>query len=110
MTNDPVLCSIQVGMPASYGPKEAAAEIDRAWTTSFFKQPVIGPCWLGAENLAGNQQADTKNHGGPDKAALCYAASHYPLWRAELDRPDFPYGAFGENFTVAGLSEENVCI
>ena len=108
--NNPVLCSIQVGVPTHYGSAGAANEMDRAWTTSFAKQPTAGPCWLGRENLAGNQQADTKNHGGPDKAALCYAASHYPDWRAELARPDFPHGGFGENFTIAGLCELTTCI
>ncbi|MDQ2788133.1 MAG: MOSC domain-containing protein [Chloroflexota bacterium] len=109
-TNDPVICSIQVGMPTPYGTEGAAKEMDRAWVTSFARQPVIGPRWLGRENLAGNQQADTKNHGGPDKAALCYGASHYPDWRAELDRPDFPHGGFGENFTIVGLTEQTACI
>jgi MOSC domain-containing protein YiiM len=109
-SDNPVLCSIQVGMPTPYGTEGAADEMDRAWVTSFVRQPVEGRIWFGRENLAGNQQADTKNHGGPDKAALCYAASHYPDWRAELNRPDFPHGGFGENFTVAGLSEANVCI
>jgi MOSC domain-containing protein YiiM len=109
-SDKPVLCSIQVGMPTPYGTEGAAEEMDRAWVTSFAKQPVAGPVWFGRENLAGNQQADTINHGGPDKAALCYAAGHYPNWRAELERPDFPHGGFGENFTIAGLSEEHVCI
>ena len=108
--NDPVLCSIQVGMPTHYGTAGAADEMDRAWVTSFARQPVVGLCWLGKENLTGNQQADTKSHGGPDKAALCYAASHYSDWRAELNRPDFPHGGFGENFTIAGLSEQTACI
>ena len=109
-TDLPILCSIQVGTPHEYGVPGAADEMDRHWVTSFHKQPISGPCWLARENLAGNQQADTRNHGGPDKAALCYAASHYPLWRTELGQPVFPYGAFGENFTIAGLSEESVCI
>lgn len=84
--------------------------MDRPWTTGFFKEPVEGPVWLGRTNLAGDGQADRENHGGPDKAVLAYSADHYPLWRAELNRPDLPYGAFGENFTIAGLSEETVCI
>ena len=109
-TDQPLLCSIQVGMATAYGTEAAADEMDRAWVTSFAKQPVAGRIWFGRENLAGNQQADTKNHGGPDKAALCYAAGHYPDWRAELERPDFPHGGFGENFTIAGLSEAKVCI
>ncbi len=84
--------------------------MDRPWLTGFFKEPVEGPIWLGQTNLAGDGQADLKNHGGPDKAVLAYAADHYPAWRAELDRSDLPYGAFGENFTIAGLVEETVCI
>ncbi len=108
--DDPIICSIHVGIPTHYGTEGAADEMNRAWVTSFAKRPVAGQCWLGRENLTGNQQADTKNHGGPDKAALCYGASHYSNWRTELDHPDFPHGGFGENFTIAGLSEQTVCI
>ena len=84
--------------------------MDRPWVTGFFKSPVTEPVWLGRTGLAGDGQADSKNHGGPDKAVLAYAADHYPLWHAELNRSDLSYGAFGENFTIAGLSEETVCI
>ncbi len=106
----PTILSIQVGMPTAYGTEGAEEEMDRAWVTSFYKQPVAGPRWLGRENLVGNQQADTENHGGPDKAALCYSAAHYPRWRAEIAGFDPPHGGFGENFTIAGQSEETVCI
>jgi MOSC domain-containing protein YiiM len=84
--------------------------MDRPWETGFFKQAVEGPRWLGKTNLAGDGQADLVNHGGIDKAVLNYAASHYPAWRGELGKPDLPHGAFGENFTIDGLSEESVCI
>ena len=104
------LLSIQVGLPRHLGIAGAPDPMDRPWTTSFFKEPVEGPVWLGRTNLAGDGQADRKNHGGPDKAVLAYSADHYPLWRAELNRPDLPHGAFAENFTIAGLTEENVCI
>ena len=43
-------------------------------------------------------------------AARAYSADHYPAWRAALDRPDLPFGAFGENLTAAGLAEAQVCI
>ena len=55
-------------------------------------------------------QADTKNHGTPNQAVLVYAAAHYPCWRAELGRAEIGPGGFGENFTVDGLDETNVCI
>ena len=78
--------------------------------SGIFKEPVAGPVWLGATNLVGDAQADLKHHGGPERAVNVYSADHFPDWRARLDRPDLTNGAFGENFTVAGLDEETVCI
>lgn len=108
--SSPVLASIQVGLPQSYGHEGADDPMDRPWQSGFFKQPVEEPRWLGKANLVGDGQADLVNHGGDDKAVLCYAASHYPDWRDELGRPDLPYGAFGENFTIEGLTERSVCL
>jgi MOSC domain-containing protein YiiM len=65
--------------------------------------------WV-AQICRGDAQADLEHHGGPDKAVLTYSAEHYPKWRRELQLPNLPYGAFGENFTVAGLDEERVAI
>jgi MOSC domain-containing protein YiiM len=106
----PLLVSIQVGLPRSYGQEGADDPMDRPWTTGFFKQPVDGPRRLGRTNLDGDGQADLVNHGGEDKAVLCYAASHYLEWREALHRPDLPHGAFGENFTIEGQNEELVCV
>lgn len=103
------LVSIQTGQPAEHGRADAQKPMEREWTTAFFKEPVEGPLWLGLTNLAGDGQADLENHGGPDKAVLAYAASHYPLWRAELG-VELPYGGFGENFTVEGQDESTVCL
>jgi MOSC domain-containing protein YiiM len=104
------LISIQVGLPAVHGEPRATDPLDQPWRTGFFKSPVAGPAWLGRTNLVGDGQANLKVHGGPDKAVLGYAASHYPLWRAELEMPDLPYGAFAENFTISALDESNVCL
>jgi MOSC domain-containing protein YiiM len=105
-----VLYSIQIGSPKNYGHDGAVDLHDRPWTTGFFKTPIEGPVFVGTTNLDGDGQADLKNHGGIDKAVLAYSADHYPKWRFELGMPDMPYGAFGENLTIAGLSEETVCI
>lgn len=105
----PSILSIQVGRPRQYGQAGAADPLERPWTSGIAKQPVSGRLRLTLTNLAGDEQADRENHGGPDKAVLAYAASHYPLWREELGR-DLPFGAFGENLTVLGLDEETVCI
>lgn len=106
----PLLASIQVSLPRSFGQEGAADPMDRPWTTGFFKEPVLGPLRLGLTNLEGDGQADRLHHGGPDKAVLAYSAEHYPLWRQSLNQPALPFGAFGENFTVTGLTEADVCI
>lgn len=106
----PLLLTLQVGLPKDLGVEGAPDPVDRPWSTGSFKAPVAGPVWLGRINLAGDGQADRKHHGGPDKAVCVYPAAHYPAWRADLGKPDFPFGAFGENFTVEGLTEEAVCI
>jgi MOSC domain-containing protein YiiM len=112
MSSSPVarLISIQAGLPAVHGDTGATDPLDRLWRTGFFKNPVDGPVWLGRTNLGGDGQANTKVHGGPDKAVLGYAASHYPAWRSELNLADLPYGAFAENFTFSLLDERNVCL
>jgi MOSC domain-containing protein YiiM len=104
------LVSIQVGLPAVHGEPGADDPLDQPWRTGFFKAPVAGPVWLGRLNLVGDGQANLRVHGGADKAVLSYAASHYPVWRQELNMPELPYGAFAENFTIAGQDEAEVCL
>lgn len=71
-----------------------------------------GPLWLSANGLAGDEQGDKAYHGGPEKAVHHYAAEHYAWWRGRY--PDSPVallaGAFGENVTTQGMTEENVHI
>jgi len=104
------LQSLQVGTPHRYGLDGATDPMARPWETSFFRTPSDEPRWLFTTHLDGNAQADTENHGKPNQAILLYAAAHYPLWREELDRPEIGPGGFGENGTVAGLSETTACI
>lgn len=105
------LLSLQVGRPAEHV-SELTDGQDAAWVSGIWKSPVEGKLRLDRINLDGDAQADLKNHGGPDKAVCCYAAEHYPGWRAALGRTEaeFPFGAFGENFTLEGLTEDAVCI
>ena len=84
--------------------------MDGPWTTGFFKESVAGPVKLKATNLEGDGQADLVHHGGPDKGVLAYSADHYPGWRQSMGNDSLPFGAFGENFTVEGLTEADVCI
>jgi len=75
-------------------------------TTSIWKAPVNGPVRVSRLNVAGDRQSDLAAHGGSDKAVYVYPAEHYAFWRRELATVELPPGAFGENFTTEGLSEE----
>jgi MOSC domain-containing protein YiiM len=79
-------------------------------STSIFKYPVDGTVEVKTLNLHGDRQADLSVHGGPYKAVYAYPSEHYPYWRNELPHSDFPWGAFGENLTTAGLFEESLHI
>lgn len=75
------------------------------------KQAVAGPVPVDAAGLQGDEQGDTRIHGGPDKAVHQYPLDHYALWRSELgDLPvlDQP-GAFGENIASTGVAEADLC-
>ena len=109
-TDASVLLAIHVGTPKTYGRPDAEDPMDREWTTSFFKEPVEGPVWVYRTCVEGDQPANSDAHGGPEQAALVYAASHYASWRSELGMPDMGHGAFGENFSVSGLTEDTICI
>lgn len=78
--------------------------------TALCKQPVAGRIWLGPRGLEGDECADLRYHGHEDQAICVYPMEHYPAWRDWLgkDAEAFPYGSFGENFTVAGLLEAEV--
>ena len=104
------LLSIAVGLPKRRGVVGSKNPMERPFQSGIFKAPVSGPVWVGSLNLAGDGQADLDNHGGPFRAVLAYSAEHYPIWRTELNLPDLPYGAFGENFTITELTEETVCL
>ncbi|WP_219837483.1 MOSC domain-containing protein [Paenibacillus sp. R14(2021)] len=78
--------------------------------TGINKKAVVGKSLpLSFTGLAGDAQGDLVNHGGPDKAVCVYSADHFPYWQQKWKRP-VAAGAFGENFTVTGLTEESLCI
>lgn len=78
-------------------------------STGIFKKPAQGPVFLSWCNFEGDGQADTVHHGGRDKAVCVYPHEHYGYWERELGIELEP-GAFGENITLGGLSEEEVHI
>jgi MOSC domain-containing protein YiiM len=93
------IVSINVGRPREVKWRGKAVR------TSIFKAPVAGPVQVLKLNLAGDEQADLSVHGGVDKAVYAYPSEHYAYWREELPGIELPWGAFGENLTTEGLSE-----
>src|SRR3954469_17292627 len=98
------LVSVNVAMP-----KDVPWQ-GRTVFTGVFKQPVDGACHAGALNLDGDGQGDRAGHGGEQRAVFVYQLDSYRHWERELGRDDFVYGQFGENFTVDGLEDDEVCI
>jgi MOSC domain-containing protein YiiM len=102
--------SIQLGRIVTEGDPGSRQLLRRQWTTGFYKLPVEGVVEMRRVGLVGDAVADTKNHGGADKAVLCYAASHYRYWRQQHPELAMSAGGLGENLTLRGGEESNVCI
>lgn len=77
--------------------------------TAIDKRPVDGPVMIGRLGVAGDEQADTANHGGVDQAVYAYAREDLDWWERELGR-DLPAGVFGENLTLAGVDVNGALI
>jgi ferredoxin-NADP reductase/MOSC domain-containing protein YiiM len=98
------LLSVNVGMP-----KEVAWR-GRTVRTGVWKSPVIGRRMVRRLNIDGDGQGDLAGHGGEQRAVLVYQVESYRHWQEVLGRDRLEHGAFGENFTVEGLSDDDVCI
>ena len=99
-----------VGMPKLVAGQGSDEGPDKPWESGIFKEPVQGPVWLSYGGLSGDGQADLKRHGGPDKALCAYSGEHYEYWRAHLRLASITFGGFGENITLGGATETQVCI
>jgi len=98
------VASIQIGQIAPLGPERVPS--------AFIKRAVDGPIMAGALGLDGDHQADLSVHGGPEKAVYAYASARYPDWAAAFPdlAPRFVAGAMGENLTVDGMIEDDLCV
>ena len=96
--------SVNVGMP-----KNVAWQGKNVYT-GVFKDPVSGHRRVRKLNIEGDGQGDLAGHGGEQRAVFVYQLDSYRYWERELGRDDFVYGQFGENFTVEGLGDDEVCI
>jgi MOSC domain-containing protein YiiM len=74
----------------------------RRVSTAIWKEPVRGPVTIAGVNLEGDDQADRRVHGGPDKAVYAYAVEDYHWWSEQLGEPVLP-GTFGENLSLEAV-------
>ena len=98
------LVSVNVGQPR-----------DITWRgqtvfTGIWKEPVDGPRTVRHLNVDGDGQGDRQGHGGEQRAVFVYQLDSYRYWQDQMHRDDFTFGQFGENFTVEGLGDDDVCI
>src|SRR5215471_3788628 len=98
------LLSVNVGLP-----KDVTWH-GRTVRTAVWKKPVAGRRMVRRLNIDGDGQGDLAGHGGEHRAVFVYQIGSYRYWQAQLGRDDFSYGQFGENFTVDGLADDQVCI
>jgi ferredoxin-NADP reductase/MOSC domain-containing protein YiiM len=104
MTVSPVLLSVNVGLP-----KNVAWQGKTVYTGAW-KHPVDGPAMVRRLNIDGDGQGDLAGHGGEQRAVLVYQVQSYRHWQQHFGRDDLGYGQFGENLTVDGLTDDEVCI
>ncbi|MGH3554713.1 MAG: MOSC domain-containing protein, partial [Mycobacterium sp.] len=98
------LVSVNVGMPKDVQWRGKTVH------TGIWKTPVDGPVMARRLNLDGDGQGDLAGHGGEQRAVMVYQTESYDYWKTYLARDDLDPGNFGENFTVTGLADGEVCI
>ena len=98
------LVSVNVGMPKN------VEWHDKSVYTGVWKNPVEGPVMVRRLNIDGDGQGDLAGHGGEQRAVMVYQTESYEFWKTYLGRKDLQPGHFGENFTVTGLADDEVCI
>ena len=96
--------SVNVGLPKN------VAWNGKTVYTGVWKESVDGPVMARRLNLDGDGQGDTAGHGGEQRAVFVYQIQSYRHWEQHFGRDDFVYGQFGENLTVDGLPDDEVCI
>jgi ferredoxin-NADP reductase/MOSC domain-containing protein YiiM len=100
----PRLLSVNVGLPKDidWGGKTVR--------TAIWKEPVQGRRTVRRLNIDGDGQGDLAGHGGEHRAVMVYQIDSYRYWERYFGRKFPAYGQFGENLTVDGLPDDEVCI
>lgn len=106
----PFVEQIFTGKVQVVGNPNAKELMEKQWQSGMFKNRVHGKIKLEALGLVGDEVADTKNHGGAEKAIFAYPADHYSFWEHKYPGKNIVIGAMGENLAVRHMDEHSVCI
>jgi ferredoxin-NADP reductase/MOSC domain-containing protein YiiM len=98
------LASVNVGLPRDITWR------GRTVYTGIWKKPIQGRVKVRRLNLDGDGQGDLAGHGGLNRPVMVYQLDSYRYWERELNRKNLSYGQFGENFTVEGIPDAEVCV
>ncbi|QAU47709.1 MOSC and FAD-binding oxidoreductase domain-containing protein [Bradyrhizobium guangzhouense] len=98
------LLSVNVGLPRD------VVWQGRTVHTGIWKTPIEGRRRVRKLNIDGDGQGDAAGHGGEQRAVYVYQDESYRFWQEHLGRANLVPGQFGENFTVEGLVDSDVCI
>ncbi len=99
---NPIIQSIFVGQPKTITDERGT------WTSSIYRDPVNKPVTIQISGLVGDKVTQSY-HGGPDAAICVYVQDNYQFWNAQYNM-NLPAGSFGENFTLAHINEDDICV
>lgn len=103
--NTPFIKELRTGKVKQMGDKRAEDPLDREWESAIFKEERTGKVWLTKTGLEQDEVADTKVHGGPEKALFAYPIQHYAYWQQRLQKNSMVAGGMGENLVIDGVDE-----
>lgn len=106
----PFVKQLRTGKVKKLGQPGAKEPMDREWESGIFKGQRETKVWLSDTGLVGDEVADKKNHGGPEKAVFAYPLKHYEYWQEELPEANMDIGAMGENLSLENVDESAMCI
>lgn len=115
MNEDLKVLAVNVGRAQTFQAEpesdhEASRGPGRPWESAIIKRPINGSVMVRQMGVDGDDQVDRDNHGGIDKAVLAYSNENYAVWQNEFPSVEWLAGSFGENLTLGGLLEGDVCI
>ena len=108
--NEPFVVELRTGKVKQLGKEDAKNPMERKWETGMFKKIRTEEVWLTETGLQADEVADTKNHGGVEKALFAYPVKHYDYWQETNPKADMRAGGMGENLVMTEADEQTICI